>query len=78
MLATTEIDRQDSFILQKWKTNYPNKALGLFRLYECFRKEQIKNKQTESTKEDSKLEEKVLSNETVLTFLKEEVMTRSY
>lgn len=77
MLSTKQIDRSEPTTLQKWKQNYPHKALGLFRLYDCFRKEQRKNQPVsvvsqQAHKDDFKLEEKVLSNDTVHQFLRQE------
>lgn len=42
MLATNKVDRLDPPLIKTWKQVYPHKALGLFRLYDCFRKENKK------------------------------------
>jgi hypothetical protein len=68
MLATREVFKSDPIALQDLKPQYPYKAFGLFRLYDCFRKDK-------KAKHES-YEYRVFSNQTVVDFLKEESKSR--
>ena len=44
MLATTDVLKSDPATFNDFKPIYPYKAFGLFRLYDCFKKDVRKNK----------------------------------